>query len=42
MKKIWAAMCLPFAVVALIPYAVVVAIMYLSVDEGIRVIKEQF
>jgi uncharacterized protein (DUF2062 family) len=42
MKKIWAAVCLPLAVVALIPYAVAVAIMYLSVDEGLSVIKEQF
>ena len=43
MKKIWAAMCLPFVVVvALIPYAVAVAIMHLSVEEGIRVFKEQF
>ena len=42
MKKIWAAICLPVAVVALIPYAVVVAIMYLSVSEGVRVIKEQY
>ena len=42
MKKIWAAMCLPFAVVALIPYAVAIAIMHLSISEGIRVVKEQF
>ena len=41
-KNIWMVMCLPFVVVALIPYAVAVAIMYLDVDMGIRVFKEQF
>ena len=42
MMRIWSVMCLPFAVVALILYAVVVAIMYLDVYTGIRVFKEQF
>ena len=42
MKKVWATLWLPIAVITLIPFAVAVAIMYLSIEEGVRVIKEQF
>ena len=42
MKKIWAAIFMPLAVLTLIPYAIVIAIMYLSINEGVKVIKEQF